>query len=80
MEVKKGEEGVARYGAVLNQSLEGKQYLVGEQLTLADFSVASPLIYAEAANFALDEFPHLRNWYGRIAALEAWQKNLPQMG
>ena len=78
-EEKKGEEAVERYGAVLNASLEGKQYLVGDQLTLADFAVASPLVYAEPCRFPLKDFSHLHAWYARISELEAWQKNLPSM-
>jgi glutathione S-transferase len=35
-----------RFGAVLDQRLEGKQYVVGDALTLADLTLASSLMYA----------------------------------
>jgi glutathione S-transferase len=77
-EIKKGEEGIKRFGAVLNQCLEGKSYLVNNRLSLADFSVAAPLPYAEFCQFPLEGLPHLKKWYGQIESLEAWQKNLPK--
>jgi len=77
-EVKKGEDSVKRFGAVLNQSLEGKKFLVGDRLSLADFAVASPLPYARLCRFPLEGLPNLHNWYERVNGLSAWQKNLPQ--
>lgn len=79
-EEKRGEEAVKRYGEVLNTSLEGRQYLVGDQLSLADFSVAAPLVYTDACRLPVKDLPHLQDWYGRMAALEEWKNNLPQLG
>jgi len=78
-EIQKGEENTQRFAAVLNQCLEGKQYLVNDQLTLADFGVASPLFYAEICQFPLEGFNHIKPWYQRIASLEAWKNNQPQL-
>jgi len=75
---KEGEEAVKFNAAVLNQSLEGKNYLVNDQLTLADFAVAAPLPYAQPCRLPIEGFPNIAKWYERIASLEAWQKNLPK--
>jgi glutathione S-transferase len=77
-QIKKGEAEVRRFGAVLNQCLEGKKFLVGDRLSLADFAVSSPLPYAKLCRFPLDGLSNLHNWYERILGLQAWQKNLPQ--
>src|SRR5208337_5212349 len=44
-----------RFGAVLNKRLEGKQYLVGNGLTIADLTLASSLMYAKQAEIPLAE-------------------------
>lgn len=64
--------------AVLNQHLSNQSYLVGDKLTLADFSVASDLTYAQVAEFPLEVYPHIRAWYERIGALPAWQRSAPE--
>jgi glutathione S-transferase len=38
-----------RFAGVLNKRLEGKQYVVGNALTLADLTLASSLMYVSAA-------------------------------
>jgi glutathione S-transferase len=63
--------------AVLNGQLEVRRFLVGAAPTLADFSVAAPLIYAQPARFPLEKYGNVRAWYGRIAELDAWKKALP---
>lgn len=65
------------YGRVLNDHLRDKRYLLGDSLTIADFSVAVPLPYAEAARIPLDEFPAVRRWHERLNELEAWREPFP---
>ena len=62
---------------VLNQHLEKHNYLVGNNPTLADFSVAVPLVYAKPARLPLDPYAQIRQWYNRIEKIESWQKSLP---
>lgn len=66
-----------RYAAVLDKRLDGKAYLVGAALTVADLSLASTLMYAKQIDLPLSEFPHVSAWYTRITALEAWKKVTP---
>lgn len=75
---KEGEDLVKFFGAVLNNHLEGRKYLVGDKLSIADFSVAAPLPLAQAARLPLEGFPNLDRWYQQIAKLESWQNNLPK--
>lgn len=66
--------------AVLDAHLADKDYLVGNTLTLADFSVASDLTYAAVAQFPLEKYTHIQAWYNRIEALPAWQQTAPPRG
>ena len=63
-----------RFAAVLNARLQGKNYVVGNALTLADLTLASSLMYARQAEIPLSEFPNVDVWFSRISALEAWKK------
>jgi len=76
---KEGEDSVKFHAAVLNQSLEGKNYLVNNKLSIADFAVAAPFPLAKVARLPLEGFPNLTRWYQQIAALEPWRKNLPNL-
>ena len=63
-----------RFAAVLNQRLEGKQHVVGNDLTLADLTLASSLMYAKQTEVPLADFPNIEAWLARITALEGWKK------
>jgi len=63
-----------RFAAVLNQRLDGKQYVVGNSLTLADLTLASSLMYAKQTEVPLADFPNIEAWLARITALEGWKK------
>ena len=52
----------------------GKQpYLVGKDVTLADFSVAAPLFYARG-DMPLGPYAHVRDWFDRVSALPCWRR------
>lgn len=63
-----------RWGAVLDGHLDGKTYIVGNTLTVADLTLASSLMYAKQSEIPLNEFGNVEGWFGRIAALDAWKK------
>ena len=66
-----------RFAAVLNQHLDGKTYVVGKALTLADLTLASTLMYAKQVDVPLAEFPHVQSWFNRITELDAWKQTNP---
>jgi glutathione S-transferase len=65
--------GFRRFGAVLNKQLEGRHYVVGSALTLADLTLASSLMYAKQTEAPLSEFPNVEAWFSRISELDAWK-------
>ena len=66
-----------RYAAILDAHLHGRRWLVGERLSVADFSVAISLPYAERAQLPLDEFARVRGWHDRLGEMEAWREPFP---
>jgi len=63
-----------RFAAVLNKRLEGRPYVVGNSLTVADLTLASSLMYAKQTEVSLAEFPNIEAWFARITALDGWKK------
>lgn len=69
--------GFRRFGAVLNKRLEGKQYVVGNALTIADLTIASSLMYAKQTDAPVGEFPNVQSLFNRISDMDAWKKTSP---
>lgn len=63
-----------RFAAVLDKRLEGKTYVVGNALTIADLTLASSLMYAKQTEAPVAEFPHLAAWFNRISELPGYRK------
>ena len=76
--VREAQEEFRRYAAVLTEHLEDRQWLVGDGITVADFSVAITLPYADQADMPLSEFPVVRRWLDRLNAIEAWREPFPR--
>jgi len=77
--VAKGTEAFHREARVLDAHLAKQPYLVGKDLTLADFSVAAPLFYSKEAEMPLAPYTRVQEWFGRVAALAAWRDTAPQL-
>ncbi|WP_324732628.1 glutathione S-transferase family protein [Pseudomonas paeninsulae] len=54
---------------VIEAELSGRQYLVGEQPSIADVASYSYIAHAPEGNVALVDYPNLRAWLARIEAL-----------
>jgi glutathione S-transferase len=65
------------YAGVLEQHLDGRQWLVDDALTIADFSVAAALPYAEHTSMPLDEFPCVRCWHDQLNGIADWRDPFP---
>jgi glutathione S-transferase len=75
--VERAQDGFRRFAAVLDLHLREHQWLVGEALSVADFSVAIALPYATDAAIPLDEFENVRRWHDRLNELDAWRDPFP---
>jgi glutathione S-transferase len=76
-ELKKGEDQFHRFATVLDDHLQERDWLVGNNLTLADYAVGSVLDLAEAAQMPVEKYHHTRRWYGNIEKQDAWKKSAP---
>ena len=63
-----------RFAAVLDQRLQGKSFVVGSALTVADLTLASSLMYSAQTDAPLAEFPNVQGWFSRITELDGWKK------
>jgi glutathione S-transferase len=61
-----GRAEVQRIFAVLDRALEGKSFLVGERITLADISFAPSLAFAPMLGFDLGEWPNVARWVASL--------------
>lgn len=71
--IARGEQNFARFAAVLDASLKGKTWLVGNRLTIADFSVGSLVPSAERVGLPVRLFREIVRWYAGLAALPGWR-------
>ena len=76
--VAKATEAFNKEAALLEAHLSKQPYLVGKEVTLADFSVAANLLYAKEAELPLGPYSPVKEWLGRVSALPCWRETAPQ--
>ncbi len=72
----KVDEGLALFAAsaaLLDAELAQRTWLLGEELSYADFRMASFLPHHALAGLPLADYPAIVRWYRRIETLEAWR-------
>jgi glutathione S-transferase len=57
----------------LERHMEGREWIVGDRPSLADFACCGYLYYPEPFGFDRTEFPNLDRWLDGIAALPGWK-------
>jgi len=72
--IAKAQEKIPPMLAVLDQALAGKDYLVGNKLTLADLNAGSVVNIAVALQIPLDQFPNIGRWLGRLKERPSFKK------
>lgn len=58
---------------LLGTTLSASRFLVGDELTIADFAVAGMVTYFSVAGFPFDKYPAFNEWFQRIEMLDAWR-------
>jgi glutathione S-transferase len=58
---------------ILNTHLDGRDWVVGDAVTIADLSCCGYLFYPEPFGFDRADWPHIDRWLDRIAALPGWK-------
>jgi len=76
--VAKGTEAFHKEAKMLDAHLAKQPYVVGKELTIADFAVAAPLFYAKEGELPVGPYARAQEWFGRVAALPVWRETAPQ--
>lgn len=72
----RGEENFARFAAVLDDRLKGKSWVLGDRLTIADFSIGALVPTAVNVGLPIGRFGEIGRWYDSLSALPAWRDAL----
>jgi glutathione S-transferase len=62
----------AAYG-VLNAHLAGRDWIVGDAVSIADTACCGYLYYPEPFGFVRADWPHIDRWLGALSALPGWK-------
>jgi glutathione S-transferase len=65
------------FAQVLNDHLQGRAWLLGDRLTVADFAIAVTLPYAADAKIPLAGCAEIERWHARLQELPAWREPFP---
>jgi glutathione S-transferase len=63
---------------ILDRALSKRSYLVGDRITLADITLACPLMYQPEAKIPLERYASIGRWLSRIQACPAWAAAAPK--
>lgn len=63
-----------REAGYLDSALEGRQWLVGDAPTLAEFAVGAGLTHAKGMDLPLGDYPNVAAWNARVMGLEGFRK------
>ncbi|WP_240610959.1 glutathione S-transferase family protein [Oceaniglobus ichthyenteri] len=58
---------------VLNTHLDGRDFIVGDGVSIADLACCGYLYYPEPFGFDRAEWPHIDRWLGTLAAVPGWK-------
>ena len=58
---------------ILDGHLEGREFIVGDDLTHADISCCGYLFYPEPFGFDRSEWTHIDRWLGNISSTPGWK-------
>ena len=66
-----------RFAPILDQHLADREFMVGNQLTLADFEIATSFIYIEMAQLPVTQYQHIMKWLKGVLEIPAFKKAIP---
>lgn len=72
--LEEGKRVFQHYAKVLNDRLEGREYIVGDEFTAADIVIGYTLHAAAQCGALPDDLPALKRYYERLAARPAFKK------
>jgi glutathione S-transferase len=79
-EIMRGERLVQETAALLDSHLASREWVAGPAMTLADISLATPLMTIATAKLPVTQLKHLHSWFARIQARDSWHRTVPLPG
>lgn len=76
--IAKATEPFHRAARVLDGQLQGRKFVTGDTLTVADFSLGAGLNLAEMAHLPVEPYAQIKRWFATLSALPAWQRTRAQ--
>lgn len=67
-----------RFASVLNNHMQGRFFVVGDSITLADYSMIHVEFFKEAIPFDWSPFPHLNDYFERMHQSLSWAATAPK--
>jgi glutathione S-transferase len=77
VELARGNRDLARFATVLDAHLATRRWMCGDEVTLADYATAAPLMYMERARLPLEQYRNVMAWFDRVQELPAWRHTMP---
>lgn len=74
--IEDGKRQFDRFAPVLNDSLRDRNWLAGDALTIADFSVGAWMPSIARLELPVAKYTNILRWYDGLAALPAWQASM----
>jgi glutathione S-transferase len=71
------EERIRPLAQLLNDRLAGRKFLLGGDVTLADFVIAGAATYMDRGKIPIGDYPNIKTWWNRLNAIEAWSGTMP---
>lgn len=66
-----------KFAAVLDAHLATRKFLLGDKLSIADFSVGVLLPWAREIRLPIEDFPNVVRWHEGMMALPGWREPFP---
>ncbi|XP_054726906.1 glutathione S-transferase E14-like [Anastrepha obliqua] len=60
---------------LLNTFLDGNNYVAGDQLTVADFSILTTVSTIDVSGFDISKYPNVARWYENAKKVPGWEES-----
>lgn len=70
--IQRAKEQLSRFAPILNAHMEGRTYVVGDAITIADYSMVHVEFFKQMVPFDWSEFTHLNNYFDRMSQSPHW--------
>ena len=68
---------LSKFASVLNEQMQGRAYVVGDTMTIADYSMINAEFFKEMVPFDWSPYPHLNDYFDRMRQSQHWLATAP---